>query len=437
MNMYLLLRDNKQSGPYTCEQLREKGIKAYDLVWIEGKSAAWRYPSEVEELKPFSPVIEEQPFERFYKKPSGQEEQNGPRSTATTATTQPVKNEPVTKKIEKPATSDTTSTPKKVYINFPASVTSRNAIREVPADNEKPVSVPGLVSAPVASVQAQPSFPSSAEKKWNPDSQLKTEPSGYPVAAKPNNRSLLTVLAAACVLLIGVIIGLVFNYQSKLEKQNELEKLVAQMQLQQQKADPSNSVPSESLLTEEAAEANADGAQPSTAGAEYSASTASLGVSGPTAGSLPSASRQRTTPAVTKKQENKNLPVESKETIVIPTVHTENDKPVRTLEVNRKSIFQKVSVENNKYKTGVLGGINNLELKLTNHSGFQLDEVEVNVRYLGSEGKVVKTQTVYFTNVAPGEHLSVRVPKSNRGVTVDYSVQKITTKELGMAIAGN
>src|SRR5687768_12152814 len=163
MNMYLLLRDNKQSGPYTCEQLKEKGIKAYDLVWIEGKSAAWRYPSEVEELKPFSPVIEEQPFERFYKKPSGQEELNGPRSTATTATTQPVKNEPVTKKIEKPATSDTTSTPKKVYINFPASVTSRNAIREIPADNEKPVSVPGLVSAPVASVQAQPSFPSSAE----------------------------------------------------------------------------------------------------------------------------------------------------------------------------------------------------------------------------------------------------------------------------------
>ena len=437
MNMYLLLRDNKQSGPYSCEQLREKGIKAYDLVWIEGKSAAWRYPSEVEELKPFAPVIEEQPFERFYKKPSVQEEQSGPRNKTTQATIQPVKNEPVLKKIEKPATSDNPSTPKKVYINFPASVTSRNTTGEVPAENEKPVSVPGQVSAQSTSVQAPTSFPSSAEKKWNPDSQLKTEPSGYPVAAKPNNRSLLTVLAAACILLIGVIIGLVFNYQSKLEKQKELEKLVAQMQQNQRQAEPSTGTAAETLLSDDGGQSNNDGTQSSSTPADYSTSTASLGVSGPTAENLPPASRQRATPAVIKKQESKNLPVEPKESIVIPTVHTENDKPVRTLEINRKSIFQKVTVENNKYKTGVLGGINNLELKLTNHSSFQLEEVEVNVRYLGSEGKVVKTQTVYFTNVAPGEHLSVRVPKSNRGVTVDYSVQKINTKELGMAIAGN
>src|SRR5580692_1043454 len=44
------------------------GLKPYDLVWIEGKSAAWRYPSEIEELMPFAPVVEEQPFDRFYKK---------------------------------------------------------------------------------------------------------------------------------------------------------------------------------------------------------------------------------------------------------------------------------------------------------------------------------------------------------------------------------
>lgn len=69
MVTYLLLRDNKQSGPYVLDELKTKGLKAYDLVWIEGKSAAWRYPCEIEELKPFSPVVEEQPFDRFYKKP--------------------------------------------------------------------------------------------------------------------------------------------------------------------------------------------------------------------------------------------------------------------------------------------------------------------------------------------------------------------------------
>src|SRR5580704_3689684 len=66
--MYLLLRDNKQSGPYSFDELKTKGLKAYDLVWVEGRSAAWRYPSEIAELKAFAPSVEEQPFDRFYKR---------------------------------------------------------------------------------------------------------------------------------------------------------------------------------------------------------------------------------------------------------------------------------------------------------------------------------------------------------------------------------
>ena len=82
MNQYLLLRDNKQTGPYTAEELAVKGIKPYDLVWQEGRSAAWRYPSEIEELKAFAPVVEEQPYDRFYKKPG---EQASEKSMATNA----------------------------------------------------------------------------------------------------------------------------------------------------------------------------------------------------------------------------------------------------------------------------------------------------------------------------------------------------------------
>ncbi len=69
MATYLLLRDNKQKGPFTFEQLSSLGLKPYDLVWVEGRSAAWRYPSEVAELKNIAPVVEEQPYDRFYKKP--------------------------------------------------------------------------------------------------------------------------------------------------------------------------------------------------------------------------------------------------------------------------------------------------------------------------------------------------------------------------------
>src|SRR5579862_7561213 len=72
MATYLLLRDNKQIGPLSLEEITQKGFKAYDLVWVEGKSAAWRYPSEIQELKSFAPVVEEQPFDRFYKRPSAE-----------------------------------------------------------------------------------------------------------------------------------------------------------------------------------------------------------------------------------------------------------------------------------------------------------------------------------------------------------------------------
>lgn len=69
MQQYQLLRDNKETGPYTAASLIEKGLKPYDLIWASGKTAAWQYPSEVAELKAFAPIIEEQPFDRFYKKP--------------------------------------------------------------------------------------------------------------------------------------------------------------------------------------------------------------------------------------------------------------------------------------------------------------------------------------------------------------------------------
>src|SRR4051812_10108686 len=64
---YRLLRNNKESGPYTKAQLEEIGLKPYDLLWIEGRGGAWLYASEINELKSIAPVVEEQPFDRFYK----------------------------------------------------------------------------------------------------------------------------------------------------------------------------------------------------------------------------------------------------------------------------------------------------------------------------------------------------------------------------------
>ncbi len=53
MLAYLLLRDNIQTGPYSLEELKEAGIRSTDMLWIEGRSSAWRYVDEIEELRAF------------------------------------------------------------------------------------------------------------------------------------------------------------------------------------------------------------------------------------------------------------------------------------------------------------------------------------------------------------------------------------------------
>jgi hypothetical protein len=51
MKKYLLLRDNRETGPHSFEQLGSIGLLPTDLVWIEDESTSWNYPGEIEELK--------------------------------------------------------------------------------------------------------------------------------------------------------------------------------------------------------------------------------------------------------------------------------------------------------------------------------------------------------------------------------------------------
>jgi len=51
--VYRILRDNKEKGPFNLEELLQLSLKPFDLIWVEGRSAGWRYPSEIESLKPY------------------------------------------------------------------------------------------------------------------------------------------------------------------------------------------------------------------------------------------------------------------------------------------------------------------------------------------------------------------------------------------------
>lgn len=53
LKLYLLLRNNQESGPYTVDELLQQHLQPTDLIWVEGHSHAWAYPSELDEIKYF------------------------------------------------------------------------------------------------------------------------------------------------------------------------------------------------------------------------------------------------------------------------------------------------------------------------------------------------------------------------------------------------
>jgi len=373
MNKYLLLRDNKQSGPYTVPEIIENGIKPYDLVWLEGKSAAWRYPSEIEELKPHALVVEEQPFDRFYKKPEpGKDTQPQPEKNTTFEPV--IAEESVTRKID--------SAPKKVYINFPGGATKVAAFQQ--SKPEQPPIDPMINYIEPVRIQSSPK-------------------------PEPQDKKLLYGAIVACLILVSLLI---INYINQRNNIRQLSSLVEQMQKRRQE----ESLPATTAL------------------ANHPISIPSRTINN----ELPAAALKILTPAGNKIMKEKrtlstaaasavvlNQPVsDAREKQAIPAEPVKAVAP-QPKEPGKEDLFKLVSVKPNKYRTGVLGGISNLQFVLTNNSNHELQRVAVEIRYLNPEKKVVKTQTVYFEKISPGSQPALDVPKSNRGITIDYNITDI------------
>lgn len=465
MNKYLLLRDNKQSGPYTVEELIAKGLKPYDLVWLDGKSAAWRYPSEIPDFKGFAPVVEEQPYDRFYKKKpdyhSNQELSNTiiqVKQETTAATTVVVATIPT---VEKAVLERNVST-QKIYVTLPAARSRVAATANTVAAND--TVNPDLLAAKKQqeedALTLSEQFARLREEKIkqaesmaganNYQSPSFAELVNKPSEAQPEqlapvvkhssnrNRILLGSMAAACLLLVGVIIGLVISNSRQQKDNAAIEKLVQQIQERDKKKQvaPVQQQPL-SVQEPESVPPAQDVPASLQTGSEEQPDKA------PTVASP--VSNRKTQPAFTHPGKN-NLSAsaegqQSQTVKVIPAVVTNKpeEKPFKReeLESMKKNIHQLVGVEANKYKTGVLGGISDLRLTISNNSLYPLDQVEVEVRYLGPEKRVVKTQLLLFNDVPPGEQKTLEVPQTNRGVTVDYAITRINSKALGLAHVGH
>ncbi len=452
MSSYLLLRDNKQTGPYTLDELITKGLKPYDLIWIEGKSAGWRYPSEVSELIAYAPAVEEQPFDRFFKKPASSQQKS--ETTNTPIEIPEVKAEPVFVKPV-PKEENIFNLPnRKVYVNFPAAVAKRGNGPEKPIVEKQPApekpDIPirkeenkeferYLPSEPVKAVQPIP------EKKETPAPPVvekfsttvfsENEKTGnghqyreYP-RKKKTNGSLVFGIAAVCILLAGVGIGLFISYSNQKNNSTELDKLVKQIK-EKEKANQvipvSNQVDQNVALQQNEVvstdntnlpqEANPNTTKQPTKKSIKKENSSNNGALG-------------TQPADEEYKEENDAQISDRN----EQKDAANEAAIRN---TREKINELINIENNSYKTGVLGGISNLQLTISNNSLYSLDEVEVEIRYLGPEKKVVKTTNIQFTDIGAGEQKTLNIPKSKRGVGIEYTIKRVSSKALGIAKVG-
>jgi hypothetical protein len=390
MNSYILLRNNKESGPHSLDQLMEMGIRTNDLIWVEGQSAAWRNPGEIKELKDLV----------------GQTSSDVPPIVVTP------KDEPAIHDVTpvQPAAKKT-----KVFVEMP--VQPRQVVKEE-TYMPKPVEAVTFVEPRQEEVKVETKYAMSMD-------EIKER---YVRNLEENRRRHQRlkikfppwlVRAAVYTGLVGV--GAVTVW---LLRDPGKVKVMTQQQpsILPQKFDVRPDTVEENYpLVPQDQQVNSDSYEDQ----QRKSEPRSL-IEG----------NQRTVDAVnenSKKRISKTTSPGSDETATTlnDRISIPNNEVAEIKKSAMPDLSEQVSVKTNSYTIAALGGIRNLELTLQNDSRFTLDKVIVELRYLNPGGVILKTEDVHFKSVQPSGSQTIAIKKTNRGVKVSCKVMKIESKDIG------
>jgi len=470
MNKYLLLRNNKQTGPYTLDDIKTMGLKPYDLVWVEGKSAAWRYPGEIEEFKSFAPPVEEQPYDRFFKKSSPEKKTGHLQVEPSVSEDKPSvekeyipkifsgepKKEPRRRKyvsVSMPSGTQRTTIPadnkeQKENINkttreeiadkrpVPVSSEEKNSAENTGEikKSEKPVEQTGSVrwktieqqksvvigeksfEQPVSDIREENKtisalFPERKIDERNDQDNNNTFAQAAGLKRKELARSILQGIAIAAALVSLVAVGILIGMGIGSAKSPD--------------AQPTSQTVNSDLAVMKEAPAALDTIMPT---AVYSVVDTIAKTTAPPPTNKPKASVKK---AVVSPQ---NLAVEvvaAPETIVkTPEVITDK---VADREAIRQNITKQIHISTNDYKVGMFGGIDDVKVTVHNGSEYPVDLVVVDVSYIQSNKKSYKTESLQFKDLAANSSLTLSAPKTNKGIKIQTSLTHVASKSAGIS----
>ena len=438
MNSYLLLRDNKEKGPYTLDQLLQIGFKPYDLVWIQGKSAAWRYPGEVEELKSYAPIIEEQPFDRFFKKRSDEKEE-APIHSIKTEVQKPSKEvskeKIIPQEIKVPAESGIKKT---IYVTMPF---QKRVVQKEESHFHSEYMPKDISEEPVKTISITEN-PAAAQVKYEqPLSELKEAYAKNFQERKQKiaRKSMLLQRAKKAsvfvyMIALGVIIG--FTIKSYSGKRS----IAAAQTISQPKS--AVKAPEQTVNTPTTTEPEK---QPSVVKSEVKENL-NLSNEVTTQSAEKKIVPKDTQPTIVEKKQtvSTNKPINEDEVspgVDVNSLTGERTKKSRTDQqgsiendqqeknVSKNDISSQVSVKGSDYKRGAFGGIRDLQLTVLNNSKYILDNVTVELTYIKANDLPLKTDNILFHSVSPNGSMTIAIPPTTRGVKVIYKIIKIESKE--------
>lgn len=440
MSMYRLLRSNKEIGPYSLDEIISLGLKPYDLIWVDGKSAAWRYPSEIPELKPYAPVVEEQPYDRFFKRPTPQKAEPLPQEEAQKPAISQTQQEetpsiplPKTSPIvvvmpKKDKTAVTLIKPKEVT-EKPAPVEAEVPVVPLPEIKEevtlaKELTIKSVARTEVVEMETRMDQSLDAIKERYVQTLLdrkerQTQRQRWKTAGK-------FALAGMFTGTLGTLIFLTLT--NKAPEPQLLDNGGLPEQRTEEPATNTNPVGGiinalsiQSAEPEENANTYLPGSETPSSPAPRNKKTTTTG--------------KETNPPVS---ENTNDFKAPETPVTQPGAEGSREKKTRADGPrSAEELMRLVSLQANDYKRAAFGGIKDLQLTVSNGSTYVLDQVVVELNYLKPSELPLKTETITFRSVAPRGTMTIKIPDNNRGIKVSYKIKEVVSGELNEEVAKN
>ena len=389
-NSYILLRDKKESTALSIEELQEIGLKKTDLIWVECQSMDWRSPFEIAELKDLisagnSEDKKNSTGELISQKAPSRGDQLYKKTAVKTRTEHFIKN------LEK-------------YGHPVRVILSGSEKKEIDFRSDKNFS-PLEIEGRHLTNQGQ-------------NEQRSKSAFAFQISKQVKKMALYTGL----VLTGALLMLLIMNLKNK-------KSIVAR----QTKAQPEKHAAVAPGLPGFVNDTSAIAASP---------------ISEPVSLTEKNSVREVKEHKKRVRDTNNILLIAGATSANQDSSNNKNDKnvkPVADMTVKLPTIADissKIGLEANDYNVGALGGIRNLKMTLLNRSRYLLDKVTVELRYLNPDGKIIKTEKLYFQNVQPQDITSLQVDKSKRGVKVEYQITNIecmaiSGRQTGLADPGN